>query len=56
MTNDTRNVQIPLNLTLPTWASEALRNESRRNGVEIEAIVKMWLIERLDAVGAPLSR
>lgn len=56
MTTHSSNVQIPLNLTLPAWASEALKGESQRNGVEIEAIVKLWLIERLDTVRTPLSR
>ena len=37
-----------LSLDLPIWAIKALDQESTRRGVARQALIKMWLIDRLD--------
>jgi hypothetical protein len=39
-----------VNLDLPPWAIAKLDQESDRIGVSRQALMKMWLIERLDAI------
>ena len=51
-----KTVSIPLDLKLPDWAIKSLSEEASRNGFQIEALIKLWLIERLDTVSIPLPR
>jgi hypothetical protein len=37
-----------VNIDLPVWAIKALDSESTRRGVARQALMKMWLIDRLD--------
>lgn len=37
-----------VNVDLPIWAIKALDQESTRRGVARQALMKMWLIDRLD--------
>lgn len=37
-----------VNLDLPIWAIKALDCEATRRGVARQALMKMWLIDRLD--------
>ena len=45
-----------LNLNLPSWALEALQEESSRMDTSTDALVKHWVIERLDTVTPALPR
>jgi hypothetical protein len=38
-----------INMDVPVWMLEALDREARRLGVSREAIIKLWLAERLQA-------
>ena len=37
-----------VNVDFPTWVVEALDREARRLGVTRQALVKMWIAERLE--------
>ena len=37
-----------VNLDLPVWAIKGLDQEATRRGVARQALMKMWLIDRLD--------
>jgi hypothetical protein len=37
-----------VNVDFPAWAIEALDREARRLGVTRQALVKLWIAERLD--------
>lgn len=39
-----------VNLDLPVWAIKAFDQEATRRGVARQALMKMWLIDRLDAL------
>lgn len=39
-----------VNVDLPVWAIKALDKEATRRGVARQALIKMWLIDRLDAL------
>mgnify|MGYP000878856506 FL=1 len=39
-----------LNLDLPVWMIDALDREAGRIGVTRQAVIKMWLAERLDTM------
>ncbi len=38
-----------IEITFPQWMVAALDKEAQRLGVQREAIIKLWLAERLDA-------
>jgi hypothetical protein len=40
-----------INMEIPVWMLEALDRESKRLGVTRQAIIKLWLAERLEQVG-----
>ena len=39
-----------VNVDFPNWTVAALDRESRRLGVTRQALIKMWIAERLDAL------
>ena len=39
-----------VNIDLPIWAIRELDQEARRRGVARQALMKMWLIDRLDSI------
>ena len=39
-----------INMEIPVWMLEALDRESKRLGVTRQAIIKLWLAERLEQV------
>jgi hypothetical protein len=39
-----------VNVDFPTWVVEALDREARRLGVTRQALVKLWIAERLERV------
>ena len=52
-----------VNVDLPVWAIKALDVEAERRGVARQALIKMWLIDRLDSLAgtgvktlAPIKR
>ncbi len=44
------------NVDLPEWAVSALDNAATRRGVARQALVKDWLVERLDSEGKKLVK
>ncbi len=38
-----------INVDMPPWMVDALDREAKRVGVTRQAVIKMWLAERLDA-------
>lgn len=38
-----------INMNVPVWMLDALDREARRLGISREAIIKLWLAERLQA-------
>lgn len=41
-----------VNIELPLWAIQALDKEATRRGVARQALMKMWLVDRLDGLVA----
>ncbi|WOD37769.1 type II toxin-antitoxin system BrnA family antitoxin [Nodosilinea sp. E11] len=41
-----------IEITFPQWMLAALDKEAQRLGIQREAIIKVWLAERLDAAPA----
>ena len=39
-----------VNLDIPTWALKELDREADRRGITRQALIKMWLIDRIDAL------
>ena len=39
-----------VNIELPIWAVKALDKEATRRGVARQALMKMWLVDRIDAL------
>ena len=39
-----------VNVDLPVWAVKELDKEATRRGVARQALIKMWLIDRLDSL------
>ncbi|MEO5969173.1 MAG: hypothetical protein ABIQ95_04535 [Bdellovibrionia bacterium] len=39
-----------VNVDLPVWAVKGLDREATRRGVARQALIKMWLIDRLDSL------
>ncbi len=44
-----------INLDVPTWMLDSLDREARRLGVNRQAIIKIWLAERLEQMKATRS-
>lgn len=45
-----------INVDFPSWVVEALDREAARIGVTRQSIIKVWLVERLEAGAAHKSR
>lgn len=45
---DTKNAIRRINLDIPEWAILALDQEAERRGVARQALVKNWLIDKID--------
>lgn len=45
---DTKNVIRRINLDIPEWAIIELDHEAERRGVARQALVKNWLIDKID--------
>ncbi len=43
----------PVNIECPDWMVRALDREARRLGIAREALVKLWLAERLEKLPKP---
>ena len=41
-----------VNVDFPAWVVESLDREASRVGVTRQSIIKMWIVERLEQVGA----
>lgn len=41
-----------VNVDIPVWAIKELDRESNRRGITRQALIKTWLIDRLDALKA----
>lgn len=37
-----------INLSLPLWVIKALDDEAQRIGIDRQAVIKTWIVERLD--------
>jgi hypothetical protein len=37
-----------INLSLPAWVIKALDKEAKRIGIDRQAVIKTWIVERLD--------
>lgn len=44
-----------VNVDFPVWMVEQLDAEARRIGVTRQSIIKVWLAERLEQLGPPVS-
>ncbi|MBN9608543.1 MAG: CopG family transcriptional regulator [Actinobacteria bacterium 69-20] len=44
-----------VNVDFPVWMVDALDHEARRLGVTRQSVIKMWVADRLDAVGRPAA-
>ncbi len=44
-----------VNIDFPTWMVQSLDKEARHLGVSRQAIIKMWLAERLQTVSKPVA-
>jgi hypothetical protein len=47
---DWENATKTVNVDLPKWAISELDKEASRRGVARQALMKMWLIDKLDAL------
>ena len=45
---DTDNATRTVNLDLPAWAIAALDREAKRRAIARQALIKGWLVDRLD--------
>ena len=43
-------LKVMVNVELPLWTIKALDKEATRRGVARQALMKMWLVDRLDAI------
>ena len=41
------------NVDFPTWAIHAMDKEAERVGITRQALIKVWICERLDAINPP---
>ncbi len=51
---DTENATVRVNIDFPTWVVRSLDEEAQRRGIARQALVKMWLTDKLD--GLKLSK
>ena len=40
-----------MQISFPQWMIEAMEREAERMGVDIQAVIKMWIAQRLDTMG-----
>ncbi|AFZ48667.1 hypothetical protein Cyast_2725 [Cyanobacterium stanieri PCC 7202] len=40
-----------MQISFPHWMMEAMEKEAERMGVDIQSVIKMWITQRLDAMG-----
>ena len=54
---DTDNAIVRVNVDFPAWVVKALDRESERRGVARQALLKMWVADRIDSLrgGAKLE-
>ncbi len=43
------------NLDLPVWAVKAVDQEARRRGIARQAMIKTWIIDKLDELKAKMA-
>jgi hypothetical protein len=51
---DWNNAIKKVNLDIPVWAIKAIDEEAKRRGIARQALIKMWLIDRVDALKSEL--
>ncbi len=44
-----------VNVDFPVWMIESLDQEATRIGVPRQAIIKLWIAQRLDHIGRPIK-
>ncbi len=44
-----------VNVDFPVWMIESLDQEATRIGVPRQAIIKLWIAQRLDHIGIPIK-
>jgi hypothetical protein len=44
------NATKTITLDLPIWALQSLSEESKRRGIARQALIKMWVIDKLDSL------
>jgi predicted DNA binding CopG/RHH family protein len=47
---DTTHAIKRINLDIPEWVIQSLDQESSRRGIARQALIKIWLVEKLDAL------
>ena len=47
---ETENVIRRVSLDIPSWAIERLDNEAGRRGITRQALLKTWIVDKLDAL------
>ncbi len=47
---DTENATVRVNIDFPTWVVHSLDEEAQRRGIARQALVKMWLTDKLDSL------
>jgi len=47
---DTGNAIRRLSLDIPTWAIEKLDKEATRRGITRQALLKNWIVDKLDSI------
>jgi hypothetical protein len=52
----TRGRTKKINLDIPMWAVKELDKESERVGVARQALIKMWIIEKIDLLAAKTKK
>jgi hypothetical protein len=49
-TKNVSNCTIPIHIDFPQWMISGLEKEAERIGVDSQAIIKMWIAQRLDRI------
>jgi hypothetical protein len=50
---DWANATKPIQLDLPAWVIKKLDQEADRRGIARQALIKGWIVDRLDALSEP---
>ena len=45
---DAQNATVRINIDFPTWVVRALDTEAQRRGIARQALIKMWLTDKID--------